>query len=222
MQSSFPVDSVIFDMDGTLWDAVDSYAHIWNVTLDEAGIDHSPVTRNDLLSLMGLYLDDIIRRLVPEPDGARNLLARVMENEAAMMPELGGTLYPNVRSVLAELAKKYRLFMVSNCGVHGLENFVEYNNLEPYFVDLLSHGSTCRSKAENITYLIDKYGLKSPVYVGDTQSDADSAHKAGIPFVFASYGFGEVENPDETIKTFDELPRAIDRLNNKLKHNEAR
>ena len=25
-------DSLIFDMDGTLWDAVDSYCEIWNVT----------------------------------------------------------------------------------------------------------------------------------------------------------------------------------------------
>jgi phosphoglycolate phosphatase len=32
-------DSLIFDMDGTLWDAVDTYAHSWNVVFTEMGID---------------------------------------------------------------------------------------------------------------------------------------------------------------------------------------
>ncbi len=31
-------DSLIFDMDGTLWDAVDTYAHSWNVVFSEMGI----------------------------------------------------------------------------------------------------------------------------------------------------------------------------------------
>ena len=28
----------IFDMDGTLWDAVDTYAQIWNVTYQRMGL----------------------------------------------------------------------------------------------------------------------------------------------------------------------------------------
>ena len=31
-------DGLIFDMDGTLWDAVDSYVKIWNATIAECGI----------------------------------------------------------------------------------------------------------------------------------------------------------------------------------------
>ncbi len=32
-------DSVIFDMDGTLWDAVDSYCRVWNATIAETKLD---------------------------------------------------------------------------------------------------------------------------------------------------------------------------------------
>jgi phosphoglycolate phosphatase len=40
-------DSLIFDMDGTLWDAVDTYAHSWNVVFSELGIDKT-ITRDVL------------------------------------------------------------------------------------------------------------------------------------------------------------------------------
>lgn len=203
------IDSLIFDMDGTLWDAVDSYAKIWNITLDQEGIPHHEVTRHDLLRLMGSYLDDIIRDLLPGDVERKSLLERVMVNEAEMMPELGGVLYPQVKETLAELKKHYRLFMVSNCGVKGLENFVTYNGLQGFFTDLLSHGSTRKSKKENILTLIEKYDLKGPVYVGDTQNDADSSHAAGVPFVWCKYGFGDVEGADATIDEFSELPEAV-------------
>lgn len=204
-----PVDSLIFDMDGTLWDAVDSYAVIWNVTLDQFGIEHAPVTRDDLMRLMGSYLDDILDQLIPDLSMRRPLLEKVMINEAEMMPRLGGHLYPHVKELIPQLARHYRLFMVSNCGVRGLENFVSYNGLQPYFEDLLSHGSTGKSKTENILTLIDRYSLKRPVYVGDTQSDADSAHKAGVPIIWTRYGFGKVTDADAVIDSFSQLPDAV-------------
>ena len=42
--------------------------------------------------------------------------------------------------------------------------------------------------------------MKSPVYVGDTMGDFFSCRKAGVPFVFASYGFGQVDTPDYVIE----------------------
>ena len=46
---------------------------------------------------------------------------------------------------------------------------------------------------------METYNLKDTIYVGDTMGDYLSCKKAGIPFVFASYGFGEVSDPDYRI-----------------------
>ena len=46
-------DGIIFDMDGTLWDAVDSYCRIWNVTLGHYGVSESTISRDLLISMMG-------------------------------------------------------------------------------------------------------------------------------------------------------------------------
>ena len=62
-------DSIIFDMDGTLWDAVDSYAAIWNRTLADCSVRRPPVTRDELISLMGKPLAEIAAILVPALQG---------------------------------------------------------------------------------------------------------------------------------------------------------
>ncbi len=66
--------------------------------------------------------------------------------------------------------------------------------------DHLCPGITGQAKAENIMALVKKHHLSSPVYVGDTKGDFEACQKAGVPFIFASYGYGTVQNPDYTIK----------------------
>ena len=87
---------------------------------------------------------------------------------------------------IPELARRLPLFMVSNCGPLGLDNFLDVNGLRPYFKDALSHGGTGLDKAGNIALLIHKYGLTLPV-------------------VYCAYGFGNVEDADAVIHSFGEL-----------------
>ena len=56
------------------------------------------------------------------------------------------------------------------------------------------------AKAANIRSIAKKYQLKAPVYVGDTFGDYQACQEAGVPFVFASYGFGQVDTPDYVIE----------------------
>ena len=46
--------------------------------------------------------------------------------------------------------------------------------------------------------------LSDPVYIGDTLGDFNACRKAGVPFIFAEYGFGQVDKPDYRItRPFD-------------------
>ena len=51
------------------------------------------------------------------------------------------------------------------------------SGIEPYIKDHLCFGETQLSKDQTLLQLIGKNGLKSPVYVGDTQGDADSCSR---------------------------------------------
>lgn len=197
-------DSLIFDMDGTLWDAVDTYADIWNETYRRMGLSGN-VTREMLLGCMGMTLGDIIDLIAPEGLD-RELFAntlRIVDSE--YMPRFGGRLYPGVKEFVPRLAQKYELYMVSNCGPDGLQMFLDFAGLRPYFKDTLTNGETRLPKDKNIAILMDRHSLKSPIYVGDTEGDCLCTHAAGIPFMHATYGFGEAPEADFSANSFEEI-----------------
>ncbi len=202
-------DSLIFDMDGTLWDAVDSYATVWNNTLTSLGIHHH-ITRRELVDCMGLTLPVILERLIdPGQIDINHFLKELYINEEAMMPQLGGTLYPGVARGIGELSQKYRLFMVSNCSASGLDNFLSFTALKTYFADTLSNGETGLDKADNIGLLVERNRLQAPVYIGDTQGDSDQCRRAGVPFIHVTYGFGDCTDPFMQVDSFDALVKAL-------------
>lgn len=196
-------DALIFDMDGTLWDAVDTYAEIWNMAFEREGIEQH-ITRNDLLALIGTPIDDIIRHFVPA-DQVEHLLQVIAGLVVTELPRLGGRLYEGVQEGIATLAQHYQLFMLSNCDELELPIFVRYAGIEPYITDTLAYGNTHLRKADNMRMLTEKYHLQHPVYVGDTDSDCSEAHRAGVPFVWMSYGFGTTDRAQLQFDNFSDM-----------------
>lgn len=202
-------DSLIFDMDGTLWDAVPSYCKIWEYTLDEFGLGDIKVTREELDRLMGKPVDVLVDTIVTRHVDRTRFLEALDANEDRLMPVLGGRLYPGVKETIIELAHDHKLFMVSNCSPKGAVNFMAYSGLTDCFTDSLTYGQTHVGKDVNIATLVSRYGLASPLYVGDTQGDADASHRAGVPIAWAAYGFGHVSDPDYIIKEFSNLIKLV-------------
>ena len=87
-----------------------------------------------------------------------------------------------------------------------------YMALEKYFEDTECWGRTRLSKGESNKILIARNHLKNPIYVGDTAGDYQSAVDAGIPFVYAAYGFGEVQDCAYEIQSIRELPEVLERV----------
>ena len=195
------IDSLIFDVDGTIWDTTPVVEKAWNVALDECGLSYAHVTADTLKSLFGLPMKVIIERILPnESDEVRAKFKPLCYNYEESYVEIeSGKLYPKMAETLEKLAEKYPLFIVSNCQSGYIELLLRKTGFVPYFKDFTCNGDTGLLKDENIKLIAKRNGLKSPVYVGDTQGDADACAKAGVPIVYASYGFGKVKSPDYTI-----------------------
>ena len=200
------MDSIIFDVDGTIWNSTDVVAEAWNETLGKENIDIR-VTADQLKGLFGRLLPDIAKAILPDCSEKEQLriIDLCCQAEHDLLRKKGAPVYNGLEHTLKELSKRYPLFVVSNCQAGYIELVLEKTGFGPYFRGHLCPGDTGEAKAANIRSVAQRYNLKAPVYIGDTDGDFQACKSAGVPFVFASYGFGQVENPDYVIKKPEDL-----------------
>ena len=189
-------DGIIFDLDGTLWDSTKEVLICWDHVLHRLpDVTHVP-TKEDLEGVMGLGADDLTKKLFPYLPFERRMeifsICSDYVNE--YLAEHGAALYPDLIETLEKLSAAHPLFIVSNCGDGYIQTFMKAHGVEKYITDFECIGRTGKPKSENIKLIVERNRLSAPVYVGDTQWDCDAATAAGVPFIFAAYGFGTVEN----------------------------
>jgi len=201
-------DSIIFDLDGTLWDSMDTVARGWQNAKEQVDFVSLDFTREVIRPTIGMTYKAIFETLLPElsPEQREAYKAIAAKTELEALHTHGGELYPELDETLKYLLGKYKLYIVSNCQNGYIEAFLKISGMESYFLGHQCYGTKSQPKAENIMDVVKDYQLKAPVYVGDTIGDYDAATKAGVPFIFANYGFGTVdENQVATISAFREL-----------------
>lgn len=233
--------ALIFDIDGTLWDVRELVARAWSKAASEYAGKAVHIEAGQLTALLGKPMPEIFKQLFPgQTEEAYQKIAEVCEQQQAKAMETeGGRLYPGVAETLPCLAETYPLYIVSNCQCGYIEAFLRLSGLSPFFKDWLCFGDTGLSKGQTMLKLMEKAGLRESgssfrknnlnmaqvqnpaqsaesacfpaVYLGDILGDALASREAGIPFIWASYGFGKVGPDDyiEKIGQFSELPKIL-------------
>ncbi len=192
-------ENIIFDVDGTLWDTTKTVADSWNYAVETLGYPSAGITGEQLKNEFGKTMDVIAEDLFPHlPVSERDVLMEACcrwEDEFLERLDIP-PLYPDIRETVAALAGTHRLFIVSNCQSGYIELFLRKTGLGKYVTDIECFGNTKKTKGENIRLVMDRNIPGSTCYVGDTAGDQKAAKWAGIPFIYASYGFGQVDERD--------------------------
>lgn len=198
------IDSIIFDVDGTLWDSTEIVAIGYNRALETYTDLPVRVDAARLMTLFGKPMDQIFAELLPELSAEQQHFVSekcvILEEEELEKADPKPLLYPGIEEMFQKLSQKLPLFLVSNCQCGYIEQFLRKNQFEAYITDHLCFGQTGTSKGQTILRLMKENGLKTPVYVGDTLGDAMACKEASIPFILAEYGFGKVDEPDARIQ----------------------
>jgi len=198
-------DALVFDLDGTLWDAAAASAEGWNRALVQLRLPIR-LTVGDIRSVAGnptpRCFEILLPGLCPVSDRTYRLF---MDREREAIEELGGELYDGVADGLPKLASRYPLFLVSNCPQWYLEAFFSLTGLQRLFTDWDCHGASGLPKAEMLGRLSAKHRLQRAVYVGDTDGDQAAAEEADLEFACARYGFGNPGGARLSFESFTEL-----------------
>lgn len=206
---------IIFDVDGTLWDACAVVADSWNEYLEKYAKDvQVRISEQEMRNVMGLTMSDIGDALFGMLPKQRRL--EITEGccvyEVEYMKNQGGLLYPDLEETFGKLAESYHLYIVSNCQAGYVEDFLSWSRMDRYVEDFENFGRTGQVKSYNIRLLRERNHLDQAVYVGDTQGDYNSTCEAGLPFIHARYGFGRVKEEVPYINGLRDLPELVKKI----------
>lgn len=210
-------DGIILDVDGTLWDVTNVTATSWNRALKDVDAHDPPVTpqilKQEFGKTMAKIAEDIFPKLYTEKEKYDEFCSLRSEYEALdVMVTNEKIAYDGVRETIEKClaSSPLKFYVVSNCAEGYIELMAQKLDIKKLITDFESFGHTGKGKSENLIDLIQRNNIKSPLYVGDTQGDADACKKAGVPFVWASYGYGKsVDAYLAKIDSFPELEKII-------------
>ena len=200
-------ESILLDVDGTLWDSRGIVLQGWNLGLEAMGVERR-FTLETITPMFGKTITQIGEMAFPELDPVRR--APIMEQcfyyeHKLLTEDPCNIFYPGVKELIPALAKTHRIFVISNCQQGYIENMLSKAGLGPWVTDHLCFSNTGKSKGENIAFMLQKHKITSGVYVGDTITDQQAADAADTPFLWASYGFGQPEHWVGKLEKFSDL-----------------
>ena len=206
------MNALIFDIDGTLWDCRAISAKGYNEAFIQMGRPDKSVTPEILATLFGRTgeaIADIVFAEYPAEERMDRFHQVLHCEDLALQEDPCQVDFPGVRETLRALQKDYRLFLVSNCDCGYPELMMEKLGLQDVFEGHMCHGDTLLPKGDTILALMERHQITDAVYIGDTEGDEKAARIAGIPFIYAEYGFGKAVSPDAVIKKITDLPDCI-------------
>ena len=201
-------ESLIFDIDGTLWDSCSLVTEGCNICLRAEGLHHLQVDLETIIPLFGKVTEELADTLFPSvsPDSRYDLMQRCLETGHRYMREHPCQVgYPGVRETIEALSKQHRIFIVSNSQSGYPQLCMEKLDLTPFISGHLCYGDTGTSKGQTIRTLMARHNITSCIYIGDTLGDQMACQEAGIPFIFAAYGLGQANAWDARIESITEL-----------------
>jgi len=187
---------VVFDCDGTLIDSQHMIVAAMAHAFEAHGL--APMPRDEVLSIVGLSLDEALAALLPETEPVLRRAITEGYKDAfhhlRARPDLAEPLFPGAREAIERLAARGDLLLGIATGKSqkGLRLALEQHDLARYFVTLQTADDAPskphpmmleRAMAEAGT------GPRDTVLIGDTSYDIHMARAAGTHAFGVDWGY---------------------------------
>ncbi|MCA0920554.1 phosphoglycolate phosphatase [Pseudooceanicola nanhaiensis] len=184
---------VIFDLDGTLISSAPDIREGLNAALEEVGA--GPLDLPTVVSFIGWGLPRLVEQAADhlrlDRAGLPALTDRTMHHYKALSGSRTA-LFPGVAEVLAELAGAgHPLALCTNKPAAATIEVLAHLGLSETFASVVCGDSllTRKPDPEMLRLSLSELGAGHAVYVGDSEIDAETAERAGLPFALFTEGY---------------------------------
>ncbi|WP_299809197.1 phosphoglycolate phosphatase [uncultured Shewanella sp.] len=213
------INTVAFDLDGTLIDSVPDLAAATRATLEELNL---PVCSDEQVrSWVGNGAEMLMRRALSfaldtqvGEEKLQNTMPRFMHFYRLNLQQ-HSVLYADVVSVLARLQQEgYRIAIVTNKPYEFTIPLLEAFNIHGYFDMVLGGDSLTKMKPDPLPlqHILHEWqlGAEQLLMVGDSKNDILAAKAAKVASVGLTYGYNYGEDiglsgPDAVCEQFSEI-----------------
>ncbi|UWQ94288.1 phosphoglycolate phosphatase [Rhodobacteraceae bacterium M385] len=181
---------IVFDLDGTLIDSAADIAAAANATLAEVGA--APLSVDEARGFVGAGAVVFVQRMAR----ARNLAdpaalqPRFVHHYEAAVTET--VIYPGVETALDALcAAGHRLGLCTNKPGRPTQAVLAHLGWQDRFEVVFSGDTLAKRKPHPapLQAAFEGLGEGPKIYVGDSEVDAETAERAGVPFLIYTPGY---------------------------------
>lgn len=200
--------AVLFDVDGVLLDSGPANVAFYQELFRQIG-DVQP-ERSDLEQNNHLSVEATIRKYYPAwPDA--DVQKWMIQADTI---DIGFSLLrpmPGVLDVLPKLGQQYKLGLVTNRTVAGIEELWQVVPYASLFSAYAAYEYTTKHKpdAEPIHFVLNKIGVRpdEAIFIGDAKTDLQAGQAAGVPVIIL--GTETWLGAAATVSDFNQLPAII-------------
>ena len=193
---------IVFDLDGTLIDSAPDIRAGANGILIEEGVE--PLTPEEARRFIGSGAAVFVERMrhargIPESE-QRRLLATFTERYEGFVGLT--TVYPDVREILAALRDDgHRLGICTNKPIRPTHAVLAHLGLDGFFETVWGGDSLAVRKPDPapLEAAFAALGTGPEIFVGDSEVDAETARRAGIPFLLFTEGYRSTPLEEMTV-----------------------
>jgi len=204
------INTIVFDMDGTLVDTNELVADSWRYAVKE--LTGRDITDEEIRQTMGELLRDSMLRLMPEidPDTALELY-RAYQREIFLERI---SLYDGVENVLRELQEKgYKNVLLTSRLRTSCDRALSHFGIAQYFDAVLTASDTkvFKPDPEPVYMILDMAGAEpgEAMMIGDTVHDIEAGIAAGVFTVLVDWS---VAMPPEKRKSAPKPDAVIEKM----------
>lgn len=205
---------VAFDLDGTLVDSATDLASAASTLAVALG--GRPLSRAEVIAMVGEGAPVLVRRVLtaagldPDTPGALEQFLSIYDARLLDTTDL----YPGMLAALDALDPLLALAVLTNKPRQPAERILHALGVRDRFLEVVGGDGPLPRKPDPAGLVsLRVHGSGPMVLVGDSPVDAETARRAGVPFVLAAYGFGAhaIETPPTAwvASTPAALPAAI-------------
>ena len=172
----------VFDLDGTIIDSADAILESHNAAWASVGVKRP--AKEDILSMTGLPLIEIMQKLGPEQDPVA--LAEVYSKTYVK-----ATRHERLfEGIIDLLARPFRAAVATGKSQRGADRVIKEFGFSDRFELVLGGNSVSKPKPnpDLLFSIMEKTGTKDIVMIGDTTYDLEMAHAAGVKGIGVSWG----------------------------------